>query len=162
LRVDGDFYVVSAWLKASAPMKVTMGMNTGSQQDVFLIGTTWQRYSTVISCNTDSYRDFRLFSVDTSDASFDVYGMQSEHFASGDLDWDSAQQLRQANWSTRAVLANDAYGATHTRKVRSSIEFQFKDQLHIPSDPIHDQFGLTENDGTHTQSYAAFAGLTFP
>jgi len=116
------YYLVSCWVRATTgTMELKLGLQSGTQGDVFLATTSWQRISTVVK-SSGANKKFRLFTQNSNEQNaFEVYGMQTEELSLTSGQWLAAQQQRQANWGVRLHQANIACG------VKSSILYSFRD-----------------------------------
>lgn len=73
-------YTVSVWLKATAPIVVSIGLMDGGSQNVS-VTTSWQRFSLTIQKSTNPVHQARMLQiVESSNADVDIYifGAQTE------------------------------------------------------------------------------------
>ena len=73
-------YTVSVWLKATAPIVVSIGLMDGGSQNVS-VTTSWQRFSVTLQKSTNPVHQARLFQLlDANNANVDIYvfGAQTE------------------------------------------------------------------------------------
>ena len=73
-------YTVSVWLKATAPIVVSIGLMDGGSQNVS-VTTSWQRFSVTLQKSTNPVHQARMFQLlDANNANVDIYvfGAQTE------------------------------------------------------------------------------------